>query len=211
MTIFFGERDRNDGHLRASALMDLCARGSISTSVLLRGSEGFGAKHAARTDRLLTLSEDLPMALVAIDRAERIAQLEREVRELAPRGLLTLEDARLVSPPDPGRAAQRADGGAAKLTVIVGRRERANRSSAHEAVVERMRANGMYCATALLGLDGTREGVRHRARFFGRNEQVPMMIVGVGEESRAAGDAAGAVGIARAAGDDDAARADLQP
>ncbi len=184
MTVFFGERDRSGGQLRASALMDRCTRRSIATSVLLRGSEGFGAKHAARTDRLLTLSEDLPMALVAIDSWERIAQLESEFRGLTPRGLVTIEDARLIGPSGPGQTAP-VGSEAAKLTVIVGRRERANGSSAHQAAVECMRANRMYCATALLGLDGTRWGDRHRARFFGRNEQVPMMIIGVGEEARA--------------------------
>ena len=185
MTVFFGERDRSDGHLRASVLMDLCARRSVATSVLLRGSEGFGAKHAARTDRLLTLSEDLPMSLVAIDSEDRIAQLEHEIRELTPRGLVTLEGTRLVGAADPGQGTPQGGAGAAKLTVVVGRRERANGSSAHEEVVDRMRASGMYCATALLGLDGTREGSRQRARFFGRNEQVPTLIVGVGEESSA--------------------------
>ncbi len=183
MTVFFGERDRSDGHLRASALMELCEQESIATSVLLRGSEGFGAKHAARTDRLLTLSEDLPMALVAVDSSDRIEKLESEFRGLTPRGLVTMEDVRLIGSPGSGRSGGGGDG--AKLTVIVGRRERANGSSAHEAVVESMRANGMYCATALLGLDGTREGARRRARFFGRNEQVPMMIIGVGDEARA--------------------------
>lgn len=185
MTVFFGERDRSGGHLRASALMDLCARRSISTSVLLRGSEGFGAKHAARTDRLLTLSEDLPMALVAIDTEEAIARLESEARELTPRGLVTMEQTRLLGSGRGGPEDAGEGGGAARLTVVVGRRERANGYSAHEAVVDRMRANGMYCATALLGLDGTRDGTRQRARFFGRNERVPMMIIGVGERAGA--------------------------
>ena len=32
----------------------------------------------------------------------------------------------------------------------------------------------------LLGVDGTAHGVRQRARFFGRNAEVPMMIIAVG-------------------------------
>ena len=34
---------------------------------MLRGAEGFGLKHHLRTDRLLTLSEDLPLVSVAVD------------------------------------------------------------------------------------------------------------------------------------------------
>jgi PII-like signaling protein len=182
LSVFFGERDRNGAHLRAGALMDVCERHAIDVSVLLRGAEGFGAKHAARTDRLLTLSEDLPMTLQALDSPARIRGLLGEIRSLVPRGLITLEDVAETGAHDSEPLAGLAPhGDAAKLTVIVGRRERSNGRSAHEAVVDAMRAGGMYCATALLGLDGTREGERERARFFGRNTRVPMMIVGVGE------------------------------
>ena len=50
--------------------------------MLLRGSEGFGRPHRLRTDRLLSLSEDLPIVSIAIDRRERIeATLERVLRD----------------------------------------------------------------------------------------------------------------------------------
>ena len=39
---------------------------------------------------------------------------------------------------------------------------------------------GVAGATALLGVDGTAHGVRQRARFVGRNAEVPMMIIAVG-------------------------------
>ena len=183
LSVFFGERDRSGAHLRAGALMDACERRRIDASLLLRGSEGFGAKHAARTDRLLTLSEDLPMSMLAVDSPARIDGLLGEIRPLMAHGLITLEEVAQTGAHDSEPlAGLAANGDAAKLTVIVGRRERANGSSAHEAVVEAMRAGGMYCATALLGLDGTRGGERERARFFARNTRVPMMIVGVGEK-----------------------------
>ena len=41
-------------------LLDLFARHGCEASVLLRGAEGFGAKQRLQTDRLLSLSEDLP-------------------------------------------------------------------------------------------------------------------------------------------------------
>jgi len=75
LTTYFGERDRRDRELVADALLDLYGREAIETSVLLRGVEGFGIKHHLRTDRLLSLSEDLPLVSVAVDRRERIAAL----------------------------------------------------------------------------------------------------------------------------------------
>lgn len=43
-----------------------------------------------------------------------------------------------------------------------------------------LRRHGVDGATVLLGVDGTAHGVRRRARFFGRNTAVPLMIISVG-------------------------------
>ena len=48
------------------------------------------------------------------------------------------------------------------------------------AVCDLLYRRGIAGATALLGVDGTAHGVRQRARFFGRNADVPMMIIAVG-------------------------------
>jgi PII-like signaling protein len=42
--------------------------------MLLRGTEGFGSRQHLQTQRLLTLSEDLPMVSVAVDTRQRIEQ-----------------------------------------------------------------------------------------------------------------------------------------
>ncbi|HET9126325.1 MAG TPA: DUF190 domain-containing protein, partial [Solirubrobacteraceae bacterium] len=73
-----------------------------------------------------------------------------------------------------------------KLTVYVGRRERAGGTAAHIAVCDLLHREGVAGATVLLGVDGTRHGRRARASFLGRNADVPMMIIAVGEGSRIA-------------------------
>ncbi len=64
---YFGERDRANGGFLADAFADIYARHDVQTSLVMRGIEGFGAKQHLRTDRLLTLSEDLPLVSVAVD------------------------------------------------------------------------------------------------------------------------------------------------
>jgi len=44
LTAYFGERQRTDGGFAADALLDLCERRQLATSVLLRAVEGFGAR-----------------------------------------------------------------------------------------------------------------------------------------------------------------------
>src|ERR1700758_3066743 len=91
LTTYFGERDRTGDHLLAGELLDLYGRPPAECSVLLRGISGFGAKHHVHTDRLLTLSEDLPVVAVAVDRRERLEALLPEILAIKRRGLLTLE------------------------------------------------------------------------------------------------------------------------
>lgn len=180
LTVYLGERARTeDGGYAADALAEISARHQLRTSVLLRGMEGFGTTHL-RTDRLLTLSEDLPLVFAAVDARPRVIGALDEVTALPFQGLVILERARLITEP-PGRVAlPDAPGAAAKLTVYVGRHERASGRPAHEAVVDVLRDAGVAGATVLLGVDGTLHGDRRRARFTGRNAEVPLMIVAVG-------------------------------
>ena len=55
----------------------------LQTSLVLRGVAGFGVKHHLRTDRLLTLSEDLPLVAVAVDTRARIEAALRRGRGAA--------------------------------------------------------------------------------------------------------------------------------
>jgi PII-like signaling protein len=187
LTTYFGERDRAGQHLLADELLDLYGRHEIRTSILLRGSEGFGITHRMRTDALLTLSEDLPVVSVAIDTRARIEAMLPEVLQLKRKGLLTLENARMLSGEMTPVTLPESLHEATKLTIYVGRRERIGRRPAFDAVCELLYRRGISGATALLGVDGTAHGERARARFFARNADVPMMIIAVGSGEQIAG------------------------
>lgn len=180
LTTYFGERDRSGDRLLADALLDLYARHEIEASVLLRGIEGFGAKHRTRTDLLLTLSEDLPVVSVAVDARERIERLLPDVLAIKRRGLVTLERAKLLSGPlGTTRLSEELDE-ATKLTIYVGRHQPAGGTSAFVAICDLLHRHGLAGATVLLGVDGTVRRQRRRARFFARNSDVPLMIISVG-------------------------------
>jgi PII-like signaling protein len=183
LTAYFAERDRSGGGFLGDALLRICERHGLATSILLRGVEGFGRHQVLQTDRLLSLSEDLPMVLAAVDARPRIEAALPEIGAVAEHGLLTLERARLLSGPV-GRvgtvAVPEELHEASKLTIYCGRHERVGRAPAFVAVVDLLRRHGLFSATVLLGVDGTVHGVRERARFFAANAQVPLMIIAVG-------------------------------
>jgi PII-like signaling protein len=186
LTTYFGERDRTPHGLLADELLDIYDQARVQTSVLLRGSEGFARLHHQQSDRLLSLSEDLPVVSIALDAGERIESLLEQVVAVKQRGLITLERASLpASPTESGHVSERPHE-ATKLTVYVGRGERAGGRPAFAAVCDLLHGWGIAGATVLLGVDGSRRGRRARARFFSRNADVPMMIIAVGDGDRIA-------------------------
>ena len=110
LTTYFGERARANGVFVADAFTDIYAEHELQTSLVIRGAEGFGAKQHLRTDRLLTLSEDLPLVSVAVDTRERIEAALADVNQLRFQGLVTLE--RALHADRPRRRRRAAVGGA---------------------------------------------------------------------------------------------------
>jgi PII-like signaling protein len=187
LTTYFGERQRTEDQFVADALLDLYGREEVQASVMLRGAEGFGLKHHLRSDRLLTLSEDLPLVSVAVDTRPRIETLLEEVVAIKRHGLVTLERARMLTGEIGAVAMPEELHEATKLTIYVGRQEQIDRTPAFVAICELLHRRRLAGATVLLGVDGTAHGVRQRARFFGRNAEVPMMIISVGSGEQIAG------------------------
>jgi PII-like signaling protein len=180
LTAYFAERDRSGGQFLGDALLGICERHGLATTILLRGAEGFGRHQVLQTDRLLSLSDDLPMVLAAVDARSHIEAALPEIGAAAEHGLLTLERARLLTGPVGAVTLPEELHEASKLTVYCGRHERVGRRPAFVAIVELLRRHGLLSATVLLGVDGTAHGARERARFFSANAQVPLMIIAVG-------------------------------
>jgi PII-like signaling protein len=180
-TTYFGEHDRIGRRSLADAFVEIYARHELQTSLIMRGIEGFGAKQHLHTDRLLTLSEDLPLVAVAVDARPRIEAALREVQDLRFDGLVTLERARMLTGRLEAVELPGVAHDATKLTIYVGRREQIDGRPAYQALVDLLHQRGIAGATVLLGVDGTAHGVRERAHFVGRNENVPLMVIAVGD------------------------------
>ncbi len=187
LTSYFGERQRTASNgFAADALLDLYGRQGIATSILLRGAEGFGVRQRLRTDRSLSLSDDLPLTAVAVDTRPRIEALLGPTADLLRAGLVTLERARLLTGAIAAVVPSEAPDEQTKLTVYVGRQERVYRVPAFAAICDLLHRRGIAGATALLGVDGTAHGERERAAFFSRNAGTPMMVIAVGSGAQIA-------------------------
>ena len=71
------------------------AAGLAGASVF-RGIEGFGASSRIHTQRLLSLSEDLPVAIVIVDDEQRVRAFLPRLDELVAGGLVMLDACEIV-------------------------------------------------------------------------------------------------------------------
>jgi len=186
LSVYLGERDRAGRALLAERLLELCASGGVRAAALLRGVEGFGLAHRLQTDRLLTLSEDLPVLLVAIDAPAPVQALLDRVREVSRHGVITLERVWLLEGADAQLPHTHAEE-QLKLTLLTRGAERASGRPAHVAAVQELHARGLAGASVLRGVDGVAGGARRRARMLSRNTEVPSVIDALGEREQLAG------------------------
>ena len=176
LSAYFAERERVGKVFLADALLDLYATRGVATSIALRGIASFGPHRIVRTDESLSLSENLPITLIATDTAERISALADDAVGLIHRGLVTLERARL----------QPAADGAVRLSVFLGRQQRIDGAPAGVAITALLHRLGFAAVVVHLGVDGTADGQRRRATFFSRNSDVPVLVLGIGTAEQAA-------------------------
>ena len=180
LSVYFGESVTAGPELAGDALMRALQRRGVAIATLLRGIEGFGINRRIHAQRFPDVSTDLPLLAVVVDARRRIEAALDDVDRAVPRGLVTLEHARLASggdvadvdlPPGPGHAA--------KLTVYLGSDERAGQRPAYREAVDALRRHGAAGAIVLGGVDGLLHGRRRRSRLFA-SHGAPMVIISVG-------------------------------
>ncbi|MCX4552444.1 DUF190 domain-containing protein [Streptomyces sp. NBC_01387] len=95
-TIFIGESDLWHHKPVYSEIVHRAHRAGLGGASVFRGIEGFGASSLIHTQRLLSLSEDLPVAIVIVDTEEKVRAFLPQLDELVTEGLVTLDACEVV-------------------------------------------------------------------------------------------------------------------
>jgi uncharacterized protein len=96
MRIHIGESDKWHGKPLHEAIVGLLRKEGFSGATVLRGVGGYGGSSVYHTDKLLRLSEDLPIIVEIIETQERIDQILPRMDEMVEGGLITLEKVRVI-------------------------------------------------------------------------------------------------------------------
>lgn len=96
LTIMVGESDQAHHHPVYTEIVRRAHKAGLAGASVFRGIEGFGRSNHIHTTRLLSLSEDLPVAVVIVDTEERIHAFLPELEELEIEGLVILEPVEVI-------------------------------------------------------------------------------------------------------------------
>jgi PII-like signaling protein len=175
LTVYVGRQARLRGKPAFAAVTDLLRRHGVAGATVLLGVDGT-AGGVRRRARFFARNADVPLMIIAVGDAERIATALPELGDQ----LLTVERVRVLK--RDGRLLARPDehsepGMLMKLTVY----------GAHSHLVLGLRQAGVSGATALRGIWGFHgEHAPHGDRLLQLRRNVPLVTIAVDEPERIA-------------------------
>lgn len=97
LRVFVGESDRWEGKPLYEAIIRKVREKGLAGATVVRGMEGFGAHSRIHTTKILRLSEDLPIIIEIVDKAERIEQVLPDLDRMVTEGLITQERVHIIA------------------------------------------------------------------------------------------------------------------
>ncbi|HEV7961659.1 MAG TPA: DUF190 domain-containing protein [Actinoplanes sp.] len=96
LTIFVGEDDTWHHKPLYHEIVHRAHLAGMAGASVLRGIEGFGASSRIHTTRLLSLSDDLPVAVVIVDQEDRVRAFLPQLDELVNEGLVIVDPVEVI-------------------------------------------------------------------------------------------------------------------
>jgi uncharacterized protein len=96
MRIHIGESDRWEGKPLHQAIVELLRSEGFSGATVLRGVAGFGSASRIHTDKILRLSQDLPIVIEVVEDESRVKAILPELDRMIGGGLVTLEKVHVI-------------------------------------------------------------------------------------------------------------------
>ena len=96
MRIHIGESDKWHSKPLYEAIVQMLRKEGFSGVTVLRGVAGYGGSSVYHTDKILRLSQDLPIVLEIVEANERIEQILPRLDAMVEGGLITLEKVRVI-------------------------------------------------------------------------------------------------------------------
>lgn len=95
--VYIGESAKLRGKPVYQAIVERARQEGLAGATACRAMLGFGANSRLRTDKILRLSEDLPVVIEIVDVEENIQRFLPLLDEMIGEGLVTVEPVRVIA------------------------------------------------------------------------------------------------------------------
>lgn len=92
LTIFIGDTDQHHHRPLYTEIVHRAHHHGLAGASVFRGIEGYGASSRIHTSRILSLSDDLPIAIVIVDTEDKINDFLPQLDDLIDEGLVIIDD-----------------------------------------------------------------------------------------------------------------------
>lgn len=89
--IYTGEDDKFKGRPMVDVIVEEARKLGLAGATAFRGMSGFGANSRIHTNKILRLSEDLPVVVEIVEHPDRIAPFLDKLDEMMTEGMITKE------------------------------------------------------------------------------------------------------------------------
>ena len=196
VSIYVGQDHQYHGESVYAAILEFLFYHKVSGASVTRGIAGFGADHHMHTDRILVLTENLPMKVEFIETPEKVEELLPKLHEMVGTGLIEVQDTTIVKPSESSKQAARHEStpplkrqGKAKLMrIFIGENDKWNGKPLHKALIECMRTNdiaGVTVYQGILGYGANRRIHKDSALHLSHDRPVMLSVVDTEERLRA--------------------------
>jgi hypothetical protein len=94
--VFVGDNDTWHRKPLYTEIVHRAHAAGLAGASVFRGVEGYGASSLVHTSRLLSLNENLPIAVVIVDTPERIAAFLPQLAEIVTEGLVIVDEVEVI-------------------------------------------------------------------------------------------------------------------
>jgi PII-like signaling protein len=94
--VFIGDNDTWQRRPLYTEIVRRANAAGLAGASVFHGMEGFGASSLVHTSRLLSLADNLPVAIIIVDLPEQVRAFLPQLHELVTEGLITIDEVEVV-------------------------------------------------------------------------------------------------------------------
>ncbi len=191
VTVYVMEGQTYHGSACYAAILDYLFFRGIADATVTRGVAGFGTDHKMHTDRMVDLSDQMPIKIEFLESPDRVEEVLPKLSEMACHGIIEVHDTTVIRPVPTGKKqpaeipAAKLEAQAKMMRILIGEADKWNGKPLHQALVQALRANDIAGVTVYRGVLGYGANRRmHQDSALNLSHDAPILLTVIDTEAK---------------------------